>query len=358
MASKASTKKKKTAKVEVKKCNCLICGEEFDLTKSNFFSVKNTKRWNTFDGFAPFCKNCLEKRLEKLSREYDERSAVIMMCNLLDLPFMNTVYVNYEINSKKFAIGEYIRTCGLGQYVDKDFITSFFMGELSLNVQNSEDVRWSNKDKRYKSRVLNIIGYDPFLEYSDDIRKNLFATTDDYLNDESIVEDTHRLKTLVDMMVNQGQILTIDNNINRVLKEKVNLEQSNIKDLVDMKKSLMNINAKLAKENGIATSSTNKNTSGSSSLSYHVKQLNDIDFTAVEHNLFDIKTSEALKFISDISNKSIMNTLALGENEMLTMVQEQRKKVIDLENKVSDLEEKLRLANLELAGQKLKRVNI
>ena len=56
--------------------------------------------------------------------------------------------------------------------------------------------------------------------------------------------------------------------------------------------------------NGISTKSNSKGNTGASSLSFHIRKLSEIDFTAAEVNLFEIETSEAMQQVSDMSLRS------------------------------------------------------
>jgi ABC-type enterochelin transport system substrate-binding protein len=83
-----------------------------------------------------------------------------------------------------------------------------------------------------------------------------------------------------------------------------------------------------------------------------MKKLLDDDFEEIRVNLFDIKTSEAMKQVADISNRSIMDQLSLDGNDYTQMLKEQREMIVDLTAKTDELKEenrnlKNRLADME-----------
>ena len=63
----------------------------------------------------------------------------------------------------------------------------------------------------------------------------------------------------------------------------------------------------------------------------------------VKVNLFDIETSEAMKQIADISNRSIMEQLTWDSNDYTEMIKEQREKLLMLQDENGELKEQNRI---------------
>ena len=66
-------------------------------------------------------------------------------------------------------------------------------------------------------------------------------------------------------------------------------------------------------------------------------------FDDVKVNLFDIETSEAMKQIADISNRSIMEQLTWDSNDYTEMIKEQREKLLMLQDENGELKEQNRI---------------
>ena len=73
-----------------------------------------------------------------------------------------------------------------------------------------------------------------------------------------------------------------------------------------------------------------------------MRELTNNGYEAMKVNLFDIKTSEAMKQIADLSNSSIMEQLSLDANDYTEMLKEQRTMLTDLREKADALEEENR----------------
>lgn len=72
-------------------------------------------------------------------------------------------------------------------------------------------------------------------------------------------------------------------------------------------------------------------------------------FHPIEPNLFDAKTSAAMKQIADLSNRSILDQLTLDANDYTDIIKEQREKLVLLQEKRDELEEELRVTKNLLA---------
>jgi hypothetical protein len=104
----------------------------------------------------------------------------------------------------------------------------------------------------------------------------------------------------------------------------------------------------LAKDNGISVNNNNDKSKGGNTLSGINKKLNEIGLDSAELNLFDIETSEAMRQIADISNKSILSQLVLDENDYTNMLARQREEIEKLDKRCMKSEEDLRLLRIKL----------
>lgn len=344
---------------ELKKLNenslqCLMCGEFFNRKSGNFYKVSNSPLWEHIDGFAPYCKHCILKRFESLRLEIGDKQAVIYLCHILDIPFYNTFYIA-DVTDKEFDFGKYLSRFSLSQYDGEHFFTSLMSGEMIGDFVD-DDVLWKAKDKKNREKVLQLLQYDPFEEFDDDIRINIFSMMMDYLTDESIVEDTHKLKSLVEIMKIHGQVTILDRIINSGLSNTDAFLTADMNKYIDVKNKLLKSATDIAKENGLANKNTNKATSGSGSLSFQMKKLNEMDFTASEINVFDIKTSKAMQQVADMSFNSIVKRLALNENDYNEIIVNQRQMIESLQKEKDVLAEENRQLKMNNADFELVKV--
>jgi hypothetical protein len=105
---------------------------------------------------------------------------------------------------------------------------------------------------------------------------------------------------------------------------------------------------KLAAENGISVKHNTQKSKGAGTLTGIIKTLQEKGFEEGEVNLFDIETSQGIRQVSDLSNKSIVAQLQFDENDYTSMLMEQREIIQELDNKVMKLEEENRLLKKEI----------
>jgi hypothetical protein len=236
------------------------------------------------------------------------------------------------------------------QYQGKTFLTTLVEGELDKShktLQDEREIKWSNEDKKNKNRELRILKYDPFEDATDEQRRFLFNLCSDYLQDEAIIEDPHKLQGVIEIVKTYAQI----NKINRQIDNEMDAKSTNegkLKSLSTTKKDLMSLINTFAKNNGISDALNNKGMKGSTSLSFQVKNLDEMDFTEAKVNLFDINTCESMKQFADISNQSILSQIHLRADDFGEMAEQQHRMINNLQNEVDKLREENRLLKIDL----------
>ena len=77
--------------------------------------------------------------------------------------------------------------------------------------------------------------------------------------------------------------------------------------------------------------------------SQKMKDMLSEGYEAIRVNMFDIRTSECMKQIADLSNQSIMEQLTLDSNDYSEMVKEQRDMIMRLQTESDELLEENRM---------------
>jgi hypothetical protein len=219
------------------------------------------------------------------------------------------------------------------------------------NVEENRDekiIEVSKNDKKNEDDVLRMLGYDPFETENLEDRKYLFNRLVDYL-DESTLEDSFKLSAVIEIVKTFNQLDKLNAGIATITEnpEKMVGNVGGIKSLIDAKKQLYSSALGLAKDNGISVNYNNNKSKGGNTLSGINKKLTEIGLESAELNLYDIETSEAMKQIADISNKSILDQLMLNENDYTDMISQQKEMIRKLDEKNMKVEEELRLLKIK-----------
>jgi hypothetical protein len=302
--------------------------------------------------YTHICSDCANDLYNDAKIKYkDEKIALIVLCHYLDVYFSEELYEKVKSNAN-FSYGNYSKLLNGTQYKAKNF-TTFLINILNDGLKDESQLRagfeakWSTDDIKSKNRILNIMKYDPFEGASDLDRKFMFNLCNDYLQDESTIEDPHKLQGVIELIKTHAQLKHVNAQLDAECLL-ANPNEAKLKTLSGIKKDLMALINSFAKENGISASLSSKGQKGSSSFAYHVKNLDEIRFTDSQINLFDLKTCQSMKQFNDMSNASILSQLHLNADELGEMAEQRTQKIYELTELADKLKEENRLLKIKI----------
>lgn len=337
-------------KIEKPKYVCQCCGVE--KTEDKFYKSQWTKVWNMSDKHVLFCKECIDKLMQEYTQRYGEQTALAICLALLDMPFNPTTYKSIIKNNSIFNIGLYIRLLNGRQWQYQCFANSIVNNELSKTddeVKEEIEAKWSKSDRQNMNFAISVVGYDPFdnCGMTDNDRKYCFNILAGYCDSEGIQEDGHKIQSVVQITQSQLQCRKLDEMINAELLS-AHPDDKRVKELTATKKQLLDSIAQIAKDNNLASAYNASSNQGANTLSYKMKEMIQNGFDDAEVNLFDIKTSEAMKQIDAISDKNIMDQLSFDANDYTNMIAEQRNMIQKYEKENLTLTEENRILKNKL----------
>ena len=369
-------------KKETKKKVCSSCGRELPLS-TGFYSSKS--QLFAIDGKINICKECfISNALNEETGEIDE----LKFKNLLrrtDFPYYrdNLQSATFQYAKEHGHVSEddvkyhgadiiklYMKNVNsLRQLSTKSFEDSekdCFIQKRSTVLKNanadikmlnniqkqkstatsdeeSEDIKWTKKDKQNMKYVISTIGYDPYEDVglSDADRKYCYNILSGYCDTDGISEDGHKMQGVIEMTMLYCQCKKITEAMNVELA-KEDVDDAKVSKLTSSKSSLLSSIATIAKDNNISSNYNKNSSQGQDSISSMMKEMEKNGFEEIKVNLFDIKTSEAFKQIDAISNENIANQLTLDASEYSDMVKEQREMIKNFESELEQLKEENR----------------
>ena len=127
-------------------------------------------------------------------------------------------------------------------------------------------------------------------------------------------------------------------------------DTNEIKSLTTTKKDIQATISKLAEDNNISSKYQKENKSAQSHLTAKMKEMANAEYWEAKPNMFDVRTSAAMRQVADLSHQSILEQLELTDSDYAQMVKEQREMIKSLQEKCDRLEEENRnLANKFIA---------
>ena len=335
-----------------KSFKCLRCGKEYDMAVGHFY--KNTYGlYKANDNYVPICQDCVNELFDDYSRRFDsDRTACMILCHVLDVPFYNSLYDSIVQNSTKCKPGLYNRVVlNQRQFQMQTFANTLTNGELNknaLDLQEEKEQKWSKAEIQAKDDCISVIGYDPFDGYNEGDRRYLFSELIKYFED-GIEDDPFKLSQIVQVVNNNNQIRQIDLQIARL--NPMNSAEA-IKSLNDIKVKLVSNNDKIAKENEIYVKNRSNKDAGRNTLTFLMKDMREKDIAGAEANFYDQLGCRGTQWAADMSFKAIKENAFFDENDQQEIFDTQRELIDKFQKESDDAKEKYRLSLIE--NQRLK----
>ena len=337
------------------KFKCTCCGKQ---KHYNEFYLNNRSEMLKGNYYRiPVCSDCINDLFKRISDDYgDERIATEVCCHLSDTPFIEEMCDRLmELDTPTF--GKYLKYINLKPYENRsysrDIIQNFNAAEREA-LYEKDAKGWGDGELKNKLRVVRALGgEDPFEDCKDEDRRYMFNLCAEYFMDESLLDDPHKTQGVVEIVKTYKDIRSVGRLIDKEIRngsaKSGQINEIKLNKLTTIKKDLMELINKFAKENGISATLSSKGTKGTGSLSYHIKALDEMDFTEAKVNLFDIATCEGMRQVADISNQSVWNQIQLSDDEKDELLLTQSKALTKSNRKVKSLQEELRLTKIRLS---------
>ena len=331
------------------KYRCMCC-EKMKST-DEFYSSRYSRVWNSTNKTVMFCKGCIDIIFAEYAAKHGEITALGVVCAMLDWVFSVDIYNSASAGNTPFTLGIYYRNLNTRPNRHKTFVTSIAEGHLRVSDvggtaddSENDETGWKKEDKQNRRYVVSLLGYDPFDDaiLSDSDRRFLYNTMSGYCSDDSVTSDNHKVQCIIQITQTLLQCKRIDDFLNIEMSNS-DIDDGKVKVLTTTKKQLLDSISTLAKDNNLSSNYSTVSKRGMGTLSQKMADLAKDNFEGIQVNLFDIKTSAAMKQVADLSNRSIMEQLSLDANDYTEMIKEQRELIVGYDRQVTELEEANRL---------------
>ena len=332
---------------------CIRCGKQYKKYIGNFFKNARSEIYIQNDSRIPICANCLEDLQAGLEKKFRDKRVVYMaLCAYCDIYYCDKAY--YDVTDKPDGdFGKYCRVINGQQYKNKTFQDTIAeMNDRIIELLTPADMpmarKMNDQDKQNLTYVVSSLGYDPFDDdsWSDDDRRFAFNTLADYLSDD-VLEDPHKVQSVIAMVKTYVQIEQIDKTLNSELR-KVNPDTEALNKLTNVKKSLLSTINATAKENGISAIASGKKSQNGSSLTRIMREMADNGFEEIKVNVINSKLSDSYKEIATDNIKAILSELAFTSDEYAEMLSNQTELVAKQQEKIDVLEEDKRKLRIQI----------
>lgn len=353
--SAGKTTRTKKAATDEKKYLCPYCLKE--KKKSEFYVSTDPK---VLTGITSMCKDCVKK----IALSWDEnrqefgactKKSVMDALEYIDRPFLNNLWdssyaewTNPDAKLRRTTIWDaYIKNVSMVNYRgmrwrDGDIFQTYVEDSkqvAALEVGNKEAATTllmsqevDDEFVKNRSSVIRLLGYDPFECEKIEDQPLLYSQLIGYLDaggDGN--EDMMRTSSAITIVRGFLQQTKLDDKLAKVMAN-TNANPSEMKTLLDAKKSLNATITDLAEQSCLSLKHNKNASKGENTWTGKIKKLKDLNLREAEVNGFDIGTCRGMQQVLEMSDSSIMRQLNLDESEWSDMVAEQREMLVKVQN--------------------------
>ena len=353
--SAGKTTRTKKAATDEKKYLCPYCLKE--KKKSEFYVSTDPK---VLTGITSMCKDCVKK----IALSWDEnrqefgactKKSVMDALEYIDRPFLNNLWdssyaewTNPDAKLRRTTIWDaYIKNVSMINYRgmrwrDGDIFQTYVEDSkqvAALEVGNKEAATTllmsqevDDEFVKNRSSVIRLLGYDPFECEKIEDQPLLYSQLIGYLDaggDGN--EDMMRTSSAITIVRGFLQQTKLDDKLAKVMAN-TNANPSEMKTLLDAKKSLNATITDLAEQSCLSLKHNKNASKGENTWTGKIKKLKDLNLREAEVNGFDIGTCRGMQQVLEMSDSSIMRQLNLDESEWSDMVAEQREMLVKVQN--------------------------
>ena len=310
-------------------------------------------------GITPICKDCARKIALKIGKDKVEhtpdKESVIEAMRYLNKPFYSKLWDASVQESENLASGKvrsngylsYVKNVAMGQYngatfKDSDIFTSAVTIQDSSKEKPTEEqliethagLDTYDSFLKNKNDVIRLLSYDPFEKEDIIDQPFLYSQLLGILDSsEDANEDMMRTSSAISIVRGFLQQSKIDDTVAKLMSDISNIERNSatIKSLQESKGKITSVITSLAQDSCISLKHNKNAKKGENTWTGKIKKIKELNLREGEVNGFDLETCKAMRQVMDLSNASIMKTLALDESEWSDRVAEQRKKIVDLQ---------------------------
>ena len=349
---------------------CLMCKKHKD--RESKFYVNTDPMYGGLT-CTPICRECARKialRVDEKGHEHEPtKDSVKLALKYLQKPFLDSVWNASIQEAENLVSGKvktnvwnsYIKNIQMVNYVgltyfDSDhFVKDTSENEISKEPTTEEELIESHAGLdtydsflKNKNDVIRLLSYDPFEKEDIADQPFLYSQLLGLLDSsEDANEDMMRTSSAISIVRGFLQQSKIDDTVAKLMSDISNIERNSatIKSLQESKGKITSVITSLAQDSCISLKHNKNAKKGENTWTGKIKKIKDLNLREGEVNGFDLETCKAMKQVMDLSNASIMKTLALDESEWSDMVAEQRQKIVDLQR---DLDKYIEISRILL----------
>lgn len=237
---------------------------------------------------------------------------------------------------------------------DKTFFSQIKLDNfVELSSDNLIESGLTEAGKAERSKIMQIIGYDPFRKNPEEDRPALYHDLAGMLT-ETMHNDIPKQKAAIMLVQNYANLDKYNKRLRGLTQQEADghdVDPKEVKDVSSVITQLQSSINQTAKENSFTGAKTIGE--GRGTISSIMDKIDSDSIDLGKTNAFDIKTAAAMQQVADLSFAAMAKQLNLQDSDYAAMVAEQAKTIKDQTKMLEESREELRLARAEITKQSL-----
>lgn len=219
---------------------------------------------------------------------------------------------------------------------------------------NDEDIEFTEEDLANRREVLSVFGHDPFEKENMADRKKMYRDVTVMITPD-LATDLPKQRGCLTLVRSYLRADKITEAIQELTKDADTMIENDkkLKTLTDMLGKETDIITKTVKDYGFAERYSLAKSKGVGTLSYIMRESEEVDRDDEKINIYDVETSKSMQLASDISAESFFKQIALNAGDYKDIVTKQKKLIKELTDENKKLKEENRIIYEQITKEEL-----
>lgn len=221
----------------------------------------------------------------------------------------------------------------------EQLISQVYQNHLDT-LKSVPPAHWGKMDAANFRSVTKLLGYYPFSEQSDEDQRILCREFLDLVSEQGDEANYLRVKSALRIVLSFLHLKELDTKRRQLETEGASSKE--IKEVSDIANKELTAITNFGRDAGLSERYATQKSKGANTFGGILKTMNEEHFENAAVNLYDIKTSAAIKQVAEISQRAIMEQLAFSDSQYQVLCSKQMDQLASLRAELDSANEEIR----------------
>lgn len=221
----------------------------------------------------------------------------------------------------------------------EQLISQVYQNHLDT-LKSVPPAHWGKMDAANFRSVTKLLGYYPFSEQSDEDQRILCREFLDLVSEQGDEANYLRVKSALRIVLSFLHLKELDTKRRQLEAE--GAPSKEIKEVSDIANKELTAITNFGRDAGLSERYATQKSKGANTFGGILKTMNEEHFENSIVNMYDIKTSAAIKQVAEISQRAIMEQLAFSDSQYQVLCSKQMDQLASLRSELDSANEEIR----------------